>query len=285
MEHITITSSRDYYLIKQGNYGIHNLMDYYNTRSIGIFELYVKEGGDFVYKGSMSEFFLNGKDIKTGYTSEEIHKIHNSSNYVLSRIKKCLKLNKTINIEGKCIIVYEQRDNYNVFYRYLSIIEYYWNSFMDKRVNIGYKYFKLIYNNEIYSLYEVNLHINGKYILDYEPQELSQIVKSKKYTIGPEKIIDQTSEPVTKTPEKFSLEDCDCRLNGNSLLVKTKTYFRTYPLTINPPEDDYYLCEDEIFKTVISLSKPKKFVVDRDDPNCIDIIKALVKYEIPIMVN
>lgn len=274
MERIYITSSDDYYLMAPNDTKKYTLIDLYNNRkSINgypphiSFKLYVKENGKYVDKNYF-DHRLNYKNI-ANYTLDEIISIHKLSIFTLFKYYQCNKLEKPINIKGKCYF----KENHNDYY---GLVEYYWKlceTYVTKPTT------HLMYNDVVYNLsYSenssskyVDIHINGKYILEYTSSELSAIVDSQNYIIGSNSTLPDEVFQEVITPQQFTLDDYYCNVVDGKLIVSTSL-------------KEYYPCKNGVLELVINHHKPSGIIISKNSNNLIKLIEQLLKYDLSIAI-
>ena len=270
MERIYISSSDDYYLIQSNNTRKFTIIDLYNNRkqkSPGVpcisFNIYVKEDNKFVDKGHF-EYKLNYKQI-IFYTLDEIISIHKLGKFTLFKYTGWHKLENPINVKGKCFIKLHNDSDSKT--SYCNLVEYYWtlcssSCYTNMSMN-------LMYDDAAFSIKDIDLHINGKYILDYTSSELSDIVDSKNYIIGPNSTLPDEVFQEAVTPQEFTLDDYYCNVADGILFVSNTL-------------KDYYPCKNGVLELVINYHKPSETVINKNDKNFFKLIESLLKYNLRI---
>jgi hypothetical protein len=269
MERIYINSSDDYYLTQANDTRKLTIIDLYNNRKSGTqyisFNIYVKEDNKFVDKGHF-EYKLNYKEI-TFYTLDEIISIHKLGKFTLFRYTGWHKLENPINVKGKCFIkLHHDSDNKT---SYCNLVEYYWtlcsNSYY---TNMS---MNLMYDDAAFSIKDIDLYVNGKYILDYTSSELSDIVDSKNYIIGPNSTLPDEVFQEAVTPQEFTLDDYYCNAADGKIFISTTL-------------KDHYPCKNSVLELVIKHHKPSSIIISKNDTNLTKLIKHLVKYDVAITI-
>lgn len=274
MERIYITSSDDYYLMAPNDTKKYTLIDVYNNRkSINgypkhiSFKLYVKENGKYVDKGEF-QYRINYKNIET-YTLDEIISIHKLGKFTLFKYTSWCKFENPINVKGKCYF----KENNNNHY---DLVGYYWQlceTYVTKPTT------HLMYNDVVYNLsYSenssskyVDIHINGKYILEYTSSELSAIVDSQNYIIGPNSTLPDEVFQEVITPQQFTLDDYYCNVVDGKLIVSTSL-------------KEYYPCKNGVLELVINHHKPSGIIINKNSNDLIKLIEQSLKYDLPIAI-
>jgi hypothetical protein len=184
------------------------------------------------------------------------------SNYVFHKLKD------PINIKGKCSIKIHHHISHSHNTLYCNIIDYYWFLYEGNNYsNIGGDpSVLLLYEDIVYYIEYIDIHINGKYILDYTFSELSTIVDSENYIIGPNPIL-----PDEAVPQKFTLDDYYCNATDGKIFISTTL-------------KDHYPCKNGVLELVIKHHKPSSIIISKNDTNLTKLIKHLVKYDVAITI-
>lgn len=264
MEPIYIKKSTCYYFVKNEDDKEYTIIDLYNCArdDNGRYILYFRENGKFVKKGTFN-YIINYRDIKT-YTLDEITSMHELGGFILYKASSSVKLEKSINIRGKCSIRIDS--NYNVPNTcFCNLLDYYW--FLCRGNNnscFGYhSTFQLMYDDFVYDIKNCNLYINGKPILQYTSGEISNIMDSNDYMIG----VDSESTYV----QQFSLDDYYFEVKEQQLFISSKP-------------KKYSFGKKGILESAIKYNKINNITIDRD-VNLFKLTELLLKYNIPITIN
>lgn len=274
MERIQINSSDDYYLIAPNDAKKYTIIDLYiNRKPVSCvprinFKLCIKEDGKYVDKGEFNHR-LNYKNIED-YTLDEIISIHKLGKFTLFRYTGWHKLEKPINVKNKCLIKLEHGGNNHKDSIYCDILDYYWCLCED--VYGYYRSHWLMYDDKAFSINGIDLYINGKYILEYTSSELSDIIDSKNYVIGPNSTLPDKVFQEVVNPQEFTLDDYYCSMFDGELVINTSS-IKTYP------------CKNGVLDLVINHHKPKKIVIHNGIKNIIKVIEVLLEYKLPILIH
>lgn len=276
MERIYITSSDNYYLLAPNNTKKYTLVDVYNNKHSGnsqhiSFNLYVKENGKFIDK-KYFQHCINYKNINN-YTLDEIISIHKLGIFTLSHYNQRNKLENPINIKGRCYIKLQGNQNNCDDTVYCNLVDYYW--FLYERNYTNYVLTRgssrLMYDDVVFDIKDIDLHINGKYILEYTANDLSTIMDSQNYVIGPNSTLPNEVFQEVITPQEFTLDDYFCNVADGTLFI-------------NKNLKDYYPCKNGVLQLVINYHKPTKIILNKNDNNLYKLIEEFLKYNIAITI-
>ncbi len=142
----------------------------------------------------------------------------------------------------------------------------------------------MIYNDKGYNInkyyletekryVDIDIYINGKYILDHTYEELSIIERSNNYIISPSSIVGDIIVQNVLTPVGNILDYVSCSVKDDN------------SLTIEPKKDDQYPCNNGVLQLVISHFKINLLIVDRNINNFIELYKELLKLGITILTK
>jgi len=287
MERIRITPTTEYFF-KGENGKQYNLTELYNfsktTNCDGSVHLYVKNGKGCTEYKNITQYKINYKP-RQDYTLDEIVAFQKLGNFTFSKNSynnyDYNLLNTPIHITGP--VIFEIQKSYhsyeiNAFSRsrllelYLFLIQHkpkfpIYIFYNDKRYSVG--------NISLWSdrgVVNIDIYINGKYILDYTYEELSIIERSNNYIISPSPIIGDVIVQNVLTPVGNILDNVSCSVKDNTLLI-------------NPKKDDQYPCNNGVLQLVISHYKIDLLVVDRNINNFIELYKELLKLNIKILTE
>ncbi len=293
MERIRITPTTEYFFKGENGkqYNLTEIRNSYTTQhgnymsNIGNVHLYIKNGKDCIEYKNITQYKINYKSIQE-YKLDEIIAFQKLGDFTFSKnsYDQCNdRLTQPIHITGPVIFEIQKKsgslhdDDMISRSRLLELYSFILNSkpkfpiyifYNDKRYSVG--------NINVWNgggIIDIDIYINGKYILDHTYEELSIIERSNNYIISPSSIVGDIIVQNVLTPVGNILDYVSCSVKDDN------------SLTIEPKKDDQYPCNNGVLQLVISHFKINLLIVDRNINNFIELYKELLKLGITILTK